>query len=97
MTPSASFWFRPTVKSGMTHHASRRVRFAICVRNSGYLVSLEVRKVYRVLPDVDAGERGYLRIVDESGEDYLYPKGYFVDIDLPESAKDAVLMAAGDD
>jgi hypothetical protein len=58
--------------------------FAICVDNSGYPVSLELLKVYQVLPDDDAAADGDLRIIDESGEDYLYPTTYFVLIDLPQ-------------
>ncbi len=73
------------------------LRFAICVRNADYSASLEVRKIYQVLPDPDADASGYLRVVDESGEDYLYPQDYFLVIDLSESAKDALLMAAGGD
>ena len=53
-------------------------RFAICVKNSGYPASLEIHKVYRVLPDKDAEKDGDLRVIDESGEDYLYPADYFV-------------------
>ena len=59
------------------------VRFAICVDNSGYPVSLELRKIYRVIPDKDAERDGDLRVIDESGEDYLYPADYFVLIELP--------------
>ncbi|MFH1954839.1 MAG: hypothetical protein ABIL06_24890 [Pseudomonadota bacterium] len=57
--------------------------FAICVDNSDYPVSLELHKIYHVLPDDDAALDGDLRIIDESGEDYLYPAGHFVLIDLP--------------
>lgn len=58
-------------------------RFAICIDNSEYPASLEQHKIYRVLPDADAERDGDLRIIDESGEDYLYPAGYFVSVDLP--------------
>ena len=58
-------------------------RFAVCVKNSHYPASLELHKVYRVLPDEDANREGDLRIIDESGEDYLYPADYFVVVDLP--------------
>jgi len=58
-------------------------QFAICVDNSEYPVSLELHKIYRVLPDEDAAKEGDLRIIDESGEDYLYPAGYFVLIEVP--------------
>lgn len=57
--------------------------FAICINNSGYPASLEKNKVYRILPDEDAKEDGDLRIVDESGEDYLYPAHYFVVVTIP--------------
>ncbi len=58
-------------------------RFAICVDNSEYPVSLELHKIYRALPDEDAAQEGDVRIIDESGEDYLYPAEYFVFIEVP--------------
>ena len=58
-------------------------RFAICIDNPEYPVSLEIHKIYQVLPDADAEQDGDLRIIDESGEDYLYPANYFVLVDLP--------------
>jgi hypothetical protein len=64
-----------------------RARFLICVRNDGYSASLELRKVYRALPDPEAAERGFVRVVDESEEDYLYPSELFVPIELPRSAE----------
>ena len=65
-------------------------RFAICVDNSQYPASLELHKVYRVIPDEDAERDGDVRIVDESGEDYLYPADYFVLVDFPPLALRAV-------
>ena len=62
-------------------------RFALCVRNDGYEASLERRKVYRVLPDADAAGHKQVRIVDESGEDYLYPSNYFRSIELPVAVR----------
>ena len=59
-------------------------RFAICVRNTDYPASLELHKVYRLVPDPDAEKDGDLRVIDESGEDYLYPAGYFVVVDLSQ-------------
>ncbi len=53
-------------------------RFAVCVQNKGYEASLERNKLYRVLADADAAQDGDVRIVDESGEDYLYPASWFV-------------------
>jgi hypothetical protein len=58
-------------------------KFAICVNNSEYPASLELHKIYRVLPDEEAASDGDLRVIDESGEDYLYPADYFVLIELP--------------
>jgi hypothetical protein len=60
-------------------------RFAICVNNSEYPASLELHKVYRVLPDEDAQVDGDLRIIDESGEDYLFPAEFFIPVDLPQT------------
>jgi hypothetical protein len=60
-------------------------RFVICVDNSEYPASLELHKIYRVLPDKDAQTDGDLRIIDESGEDYLFPADYFLPIQLPQT------------
>ena len=68
-------------------------RFVLCVRNTGYPASLELRKVYRLLSDEQAAKHRQVRVVDESGEDYLYPEGYFVPIKLPPSAERAVFRA----
>ena len=61
--------------------------FVICVRNDDYPASLELRKLYVVLDDVFAAQHQMLRIVDESGEDYLYPESYFVRIQLPRAVE----------
>lgn len=58
--------------------------FAICVRNDGYQGTLETRKLYEVLEDPSATKRNSIRVVDESGEDYVYPEAWFVRVDLPE-------------
>ena len=68
--------------------------YAICVRNEGYPASLEVRKFYRVMPDAEAENTGHIRVIDESGEDYLYPADYFCTLDLPRSVKEALEAAA---
>ena len=68
-------------------------RFVVCVRNEG-CEDLEPRKIYRVLPDVDAGRDGYVRVVDESGEDYLYPADYFLPIELSRDLEEALMSAA---
>ena len=66
----------------------------ICVKNDGYDVSLERRKLYVSIADPLAEKHGQLRIVDESGEDYLYPREFFVAVELPQSIRRAVLLAA---
>jgi hypothetical protein len=58
-------------------------QFVICVKNEGYEASLEIRRVYDLLEDKGAEDRGLVRVIDESGEDYLYPKEFFVPIELP--------------
>jgi hypothetical protein len=68
-------------------------QLVVCVDNEGYPASLEKRKIYVALPDAAAEKHGLLRIVDESGEDYLYPKGSFRSIALPLAVKKAVLAA----
>jgi len=60
----------------------KRHRFVICVENEGYEASLEFRKVYDVLEDKEVETHGLVRVVDESGEDYLFPEEYFVSIEL---------------
>ena len=70
-------------------------QFAVCVKNKEYGASLELRKLYQVLPDDNAARHRQLRVIDESGEDYLYPENYFVPVNLPQSAEKAVLRAAG--
>jgi len=57
--------------------------FVVCIRNTGYEVSLELHKIYRVVPDKEAEANGDLRASDESGEDYLFPASYFATIDMP--------------
>jgi hypothetical protein len=68
--------------------------FVLCLRNTGYEVSLEPRKLYQVLPDREASTHGQVRVIDESGEDYLYPKNLFLSIKLTTAARKAVLSAA---
>ena len=68
-------------------------KFVVCLKNKGYEVALEPRKIYQVLPDADATRHRQLRVIDESGEDYLYPANYFAPIDLPQPIRKAVLAA----
>jgi hypothetical protein len=67
-------------------------RFALCVENKD-CEDLEKRKIYQVIPDEDASRDGYLRVIDESGEAYLYPQTYFILIQLPREAQDALQVA----
>lgn len=67
-----------------------RGRFVVCVRNTGHRASLEVRKIYRALADRTAEKHGMLRVIDESGEAYLYPATFFVAVDLPKPLRSAL-------
>ncbi len=64
-----------------------RPSYLLCVKNDGYSASLDLRKIYQALPDATAAQRQYVRVIDESGEDYLYPAKWFVAVDLPAKAK----------
>ena len=66
-------------------------RFVVCIENGGYPVSLELHKIYRILPDVEAAREGDVRVVDESGEDYLYPADWFAAVELPRRVKSSLL------
>lgn len=68
-------------------------RFAVCIKNEGYPASLEVRKIYRVIPDTRAAEHQLVRVIDESGEDYLYPADYLVPIELPQALAEVLSVA----
>ena len=70
------------------------VGFAVCVNNAGYPSSLELHKIYRILPDEDAQSEGDLRVVDESGEDYLYAAERFIVVDLPQAVEKSLLQRA---
>jgi hypothetical protein len=66
-------------------------KFVVCIDNKKYPASLEFGKIYRVMDDKKAEEHKMLRVVDESGEDYLYPENYFVAIELPQLAEEAFM------
>jgi hypothetical protein len=72
---------------------SSRGRFVLCVRNDDYPASLELHKVYRVLPDRSAAKEKMLRIIDESGEDYLYPADFFLPISVPKNAQNSFVLS----
>ena len=78
----------------MKRPSKARARFAVCVKNKGYEASLEIRKLYRVIPDEKAERHGYLRIVDESGEDYGYAATRFLAIDVSRPLERVLLKAA---
>jgi hypothetical protein len=69
-----------------------KVGFAVCIADTGY-EDLQLRKLYRILVDAKAAELGCLRVIDESGEDYLYPVDRFVVLDLPEAMRRRLLAA----
>ncbi len=69
------------------------LRFVACVKNKDYAAALELRKLYQVVSDATATKLHQIRVIDESGEDYLYPEEYFVPVHLPHSAEKAVLQA----
>jgi hypothetical protein len=66
-------------------------RFAVCLSNDGYLASLEVRKLYVLLDDDEAEKHDMFRVIDESGEDYLYPKSRFAEIALPSEVEEVLV------
>jgi hypothetical protein len=69
-------------------------RFAVCVKNDGYEAALERNKLYVLLPDREADRHGDVRVIDESGEDYLYPADWFVAIDVPKAVQTSLLKAS---
>ena len=80
------------------HEDMRRKRrgtsFAVCIRNEGYEVSLERRKLYEIVPDPAAAKHGLLRAIDESGEDYLYREDFFLPVGLPGPVEKALLAVS---
>ncbi|MFB2967571.1 hypothetical protein ACE1CD_01235 [Aerosakkonema sp. BLCC-F183] len=66
------------------------MEFAVCINNTNYSASLEVRKIYQVLPDPQTNNHQMIRVIDESGEDYLYPSSYFMPIELSEPLQQAL-------
>ncbi len=69
-------------------------QFVICISNSGYEVSLDVRKLYQLMSDEKAKKHHQLRVIDETGEDYLYPESYFLPVALPENVAQQVAHIA---
>jgi hypothetical protein len=81
-----------STKSGGSRR--RAPRFAVCVRNTGYEASLERNKIYVVIPDEAAEHEGDLRVIDESGEDYLFAADRFVAVEVPAAVKASLLKTA---
>jgi len=71
-----------------------RTQFVVCVKNEDHPASLELRKIYRVIPDIRAAEHRLVRVIDESGEGYLYPTSYFVPIELPQAVEEVFALAS---
>jgi hypothetical protein len=69
-------------------------RFAVCVRNDEYEGALELRKIYEVLDDADAEPHDMIRVIDESGEDYLYPRDWFMPLELPRNVEAVIVEIA---
>jgi hypothetical protein len=67
--------------------------FVVCINNTDYPASLELHKIYRVIDDKEAEDEGDIRIVDESGEDYIFPSSYFVPIQVPQTVEESLLRA----
>lgn len=76
------------------HVQQTNMTFVICINNADYSAALELRKIYQVIPDDTAATHGLVRVIDESGEDYLYPTTYFIPVSFPPSIQDAILRAA---
>ena len=70
------------------------LKFVVCINNDDYPASLELHKIYRVVADEDAAADGDIRIIDESGEDYLYPASYFAPIKVPTAVEESLLRAS---
>ncbi len=69
-------------------------KFAVCIKNENNEESLELRKIYEILEDPSAEKRGFVRVIDEQGEDYLYPKAWFLSLKLPQTIEEALLEIA---
>ena len=76
------------MKKKNSHH------LVICIKNEGYQASLETRKIYEIISDIDAKKHKLVRVIDESGEDYLYPENFFIPVSLPKEIEDAVIKVA---
>ena len=80
--------------NGSSRKTTSRDGVVLCLRNEGYAASLEPRKLYSIVPDAAATKHNLLRVIDESGEDFLYPADYFVALRLPTNVKAALSNAS---
>ncbi len=78
----------------MENLSMNKNQFVVCVNNDGYPASLELHKIYRVLPDEDAARDGEIRVIDESGEDYLFSAASFIPITIPHRLEESLLQAS---
>jgi hypothetical protein len=78
----------------MTTKEKMQLPFAVCISNKDYPASLEVGKLYQIIPDETAESHGYIRVIDESGEDYGYSRDRFFPIQIPAALQEALLKAA---
>jgi hypothetical protein len=83
----------PVVIDSHMKENSTKKRFVVCIKNDD-CEDLELRKIYEVLPDKEAAEDDYIRVIDESGEDYLYPAIYFYPVELPQAVRETFRLAA---
>jgi hypothetical protein len=73
---------------------SENKHFAVCVRNTGYEGALELRKLYEIIEEPSAEEHSQVRVIDESGEDYLYPKSWFLPVELSQAVEEQLVNLA---
>ena len=78
----------------MKKRTKQQVHFAVCINNDGYEASLELGKLYRIVPDEKAEAHGYIRVIDESGEDYAYSLKRFFRLEVPRPLEKALLRAS---
>jgi hypothetical protein len=74
--------------------ANTETQYVVCISNKDYPTSLETRKIYQTIPDSDAVKHQMIRVIDESGEDYLYPSNFFILIQLPKAVKEAFYLVS---
>lgn len=82
------------IRLAMKRRAKQEIYLAVCINNKGYEASLEVGKLYRIIPDQEAESHGYLRVVDESGEDYGYSADRFFRLEVPRPLERALLRTS---